>query len=170
MKRLQPFALALLLGLAAAPALAQQFSAGDITVENPWARATPKGAPVGAAYLTIRNKGAVADKLTGGSADFATAVEVHEMNMKGGVMTMRPLTDGLAIPPNGSVTLAPSGYHLMFQGLKRQLVRGETLRATLTFEHAGALPVDFAVSGIGAMGPGSGKAPAADPMKGMKMD
>ena len=170
MKHFRAFGLAALLALAAAPALAQQFVAGDIVVEKPWARATPKGAAVAAGYLTIRNRGAVADKLTGGTADFAGAVEVHEMSLKDGVMTMRQLADGLEIPPNGSLTLAPSGIHLMFQSLKRQLAKGETVKVTLTFEHAGALPVEFAVGGIGAMGPGGAKGPATDPMKGMKMD
>jgi periplasmic copper chaperone A len=45
--------LALALALNAAPALAQEFKAGDIAVVKPWARATPKGAEVGGAYLTI---------------------------------------------------------------------------------------------------------------------
>ena len=40
-------ALAFALALTAAPALAQEFKAGDITIDKPWARATPKGAVVG---------------------------------------------------------------------------------------------------------------------------
>jgi periplasmic copper chaperone A len=170
MNHLCTFALLALFTLSAGAAVAQQFVAGDITVEKPWTRATPKGAAVAAGYLTIRNRGAVVDKLTGGSADFAGAVEVHEMSMKDGVMTMRQLTGGLEIPANGAVTLAPNGYHLMFQGLKRQLVKGETVKATLTFEHAGSLPVEFPVGRIGAMGPSGAKAPAAATMKGMKMN
>ena len=170
MKRLRIFGLVALLAIAASSAVAQQFVAGDITVEKPWARATPKGAAVAAGYLTIRNRGAVADKLTGGSADFAGAVEVHDMSMKDGVMTMRQLAGGLEIPANGAVTLAPSGYHLMFQGLKRQLTKGESVKATLTFAHAGSLPVEFPVGSIGAEGPVAPKTPAAVHMKGMKMN
>jgi copper(I)-binding protein len=160
--------LAALITLGAAPSLAQQFSAGGIVVEKPWARATPKGASVGAGYLTIRNKGAVADRLMGGTADFAASVEPHQMSMKDGVMTMRLLPDGIEIPPNGVVMLAPGGYHLMFQGLKRPLAKGDKVEATLNFEHAGSLPVDFAVGAIGAMSP-AGARPAVDSMKGMKM-
>ena len=52
------FTLALAFAISAAPALAQEFKAGDIVIESPWARATPKGAPVGGGYLTIRNNGA----------------------------------------------------------------------------------------------------------------
>ena len=155
MKHLRIFSLVALFALAAGSALAQQFVTGDITVEKPWARATPKGAAVAAGYLTIRNRGAVADKLTGGSADFASAVEVHEMSMNGGVMTMRQLAGGLEIPAKGAVSLTPSGYHLMFQGLRRQLTKGETVKATLTFEHAGSLQIEFPVGDVGA---GAGRA------------
>ena len=157
-------ALAFALAWSAAPALAQEFKAGDITVEKPWARATPKGAEVGAGYLTIRNNGAAPDRFTGGTADFGN-VEIHEMTMVDGVMKMRELKDGLAIPAHGSVTLAPSGYHLMFTGLKQPLTKGSVAKATLTFEHAGAIPVEFPVSGIGASSGGAKK----DEMKGMKM-
>src|SRR3974390_859999 len=102
MTRLQALALVLVAG--AAPALAQEFKAGDIVVEKPWARATPKGADVGAGYLTILNEGAAADRLPGGVADFGT-VEIHEMKSENGVMQMRELTGGLDIPARGSVGL-----------------------------------------------------------------
>ena len=152
------FTLALALALGAASALAQEFKAGDIVVESPWARATPKGAEVGGGYLTIRNEGAAPDRLTGGTADFA-AVEIHQMKSVNGVMEMRELKGGLAIPAHGSVALAPGGYHLMFTHLTHPLSKGEVLKVTLDFEHAGSVPVAFPVMGIGAAGP--------EPMRGM---
>jgi copper(I)-binding protein len=154
-----------LLALAlATQASAAPVKAGDLTIENAWARATPKGAPVGAGYVTIKNDGATADKLIGASADFAS-VQVHEMKMDKGVMQMREVTGGLDIPAHQTVTLKPSGYHLMLMDLKHPLVKGETAHLTLTFEHAGAVAVDFPVAGVGAA------APAQDMkgMKGMKM-
>ncbi len=166
MNRFHAAALALALAFSAAPALAQEIKAGDLTIATPWARATPKGAEVGAGYLEIRNAGGAPDRLTGGSADFAD-VEIHEMTMQGGVMKMREMKDGLAIPAHGAVKLAPGGYHVMFTHLKRPLVKGETVKATLTFEHAGAVAVDFPVQGVGAAGPG-GAMKGMD-MKGMKM-
>jgi hypothetical protein len=159
MTRIHAIAAACALALVAAPALAQEIKAGDLTIEKPWARATPKGADVGAAYLEIRNAGGEADRLTGGTADFAN-VEIHEMTMQGAVMKMRELKDGLAIPAHGDVKLTPGGYHVMLTGLKHPLVKGETAKVTLTFERAGAVPVDFSVVGVGASG--------AD-MKGMDM-
>ncbi|TIX54312.1 MAG: copper chaperone PCu(A)C, partial [Mesorhizobium sp.] len=52
----------------------------------------------------------------------------------------------------GKVALAPGGYHLMFVGLKQQPKQGETFPATLIFEKAGTVTVDFAVEGIGQTG------------------
>ena len=125
--------------------------AADLAVEGAWARATPKGAAVGAGYLTIRNDGA-ADRLTGVAVDFGDA-QLHEMKMDGGVMQMRRLSGGLDIPAHATVQLAPGGYHLMFVGLKHPLVKGETVKATLAFEHAGPIVVDMPVAAIGASGP-----------------
>jgi copper(I)-binding protein len=164
MTRFHAIAAALALSLVAAPALAQDIKAGDLTIERPWARATPKGADVGAAYVEIHNAGGDADRLTGGSADFAN-VEIHEMSMQSNVMQMRKLKDGLAIPAHGDVKLAPGGFHLMLTGLKHPLVKGESAKLTLTFERAGAVTVDFPIAGVGASG---GDKKGAD-MKGMKM-
>jgi hypothetical protein len=164
MKHFCSFALAILLALVAAPAFAQQFSAGDITIDQPWTRATPKGAEVAAGYLVIHNKGAAADKLVGGTAEFADSLEIHQMTSENGVMKMREVAGGVEIPAKGALALKPNGYHLMFHGLKRQLVAGETVKATLTFEQAGNLPVAFKVGGIGAMSPAGGS------MGGMKMN
>ena len=154
-------ALALALGLAtgAASALAQE-KAGDIVIESPWARATPKGAEVGGGYLTIENKGAAPDRLTGGTADFAK-VEIHQTTSENGVSKMREIKDGLAIPAHGSVVLSPGGAHLMFTHLTHPLIMGGNVKATLNFEHAGPVEVEFSVMGIGATGGGA--------MKGMKM-
>jgi periplasmic copper chaperone A len=154
------FSVALALAIsAAAPAFAQEFKAGDIVIEKPWARATPKGAEVGGGFFVVRNKGAAPDRLTGGTADFAT-VEIHQTSSEGGVSKMRELKDGLSIPAHGSVGLSLGGYHLMFTHLTHPLTKGETVN----FEHAGPVEVEFAVTGVGASGTGGMKG-----MGGMKM-
>ena len=44
----------------------------------------------------------------------------------------------------------------MFTHLAHPLVKGETVKATLKFEHAGAVEVAFKVMGIGAGGARAG--------------
>jgi len=58
----------------------------------------------------------------------------------------------LEIPAGGKVEVKPGGYHLMFVGLKRQPKQGEKFSATLTFEKAGSVTVEFAVEGMGETG------------------
>ncbi len=157
-----------LVALAPTMAAARDFKVGDLVVQHPWARATPKGAQVAGGYLTVVNHGAVADTLTGGSFDAAAKFEIHTMTTENGVMKMRP-AGPIEIPPGGSVTLSPSGMHIMFTGLKHGLKKGEDVEGTLTFAHAGTVPVHFDVEGIGAKGP-SGTGQGGHPMPGMDMD
>ncbi len=139
--------------LLAAPARAEEVKAGDLVITQAWARATPGGAKVGGAYLTIENKGSTVDRLIGGSADVAGKVEVHEMATKNGVMTMRALDNGLTIEPGKTVKLAPGGYHLMMFDLKSPLKQGDKVPVTLDFEKAGKVKLSFDVEGVGAQGP-----------------
>ena len=74
------------------------------------------------------------------------------MTQDGGVAKMGPVEGGLVIPPGGTVELKPGGYHLMFIGLKRQPKQGEKFPATLTFEKAGSVKVEFLVEGMGEAG------------------
>src|SRR5258707_10132271 len=140
---LQFLAYALVVLTFAAPVRAQEVKAGDLVINQAWSRATPGGAKIGGGYLTIENKGSTPDRLIGGSADVAGKVEVHEMAMNNGVMTMRPLEKGLAIEPGQTVKLAPGGYHLMMFDLKSPLKRGEKLPVTLEFEKAGKVQVSL---------------------------
>ena len=135
------------------PLRAEEVKAGDIVITQAWARATPGGAKIGGGYLTIENKGSAPDRLIGGSAEIAGKVEVHEMAMKNGVMTMRPLDNGLTIEPGKTVKLAPGGYHLMMFDLKSPLKQGDKLPLTLDFEKAGKVKLSLDVEGVGAKGP-----------------
>jgi hypothetical protein len=86
------------------------------------------------------------------------------MTMEGGVMKMRPLPAGLEIKPGETVELKPGGFHMMLTGLTQPLVQGQTEKATLKFEKAGTLEVEYAIQGIGATSP-TGAAPAGQGMK-----
>jgi copper(I)-binding protein len=54
----------------------------------------------------------------------------------------------------------------MFTHLAHPLAKGDTVKATLAFEHAGPVEIEFKVLGVGAAATGSMKGGA---MGGMKM-
>jgi copper(I)-binding protein len=126
------------------------YKVGDLVVMSPWSRATPGGAKIGGGYFQIKNNGASTDRLVGTTVSFADHVEIHEMSMSNGVMKMRPLTNGLEIKPGETIELKPGGFHMMFMDLKQPLKEGDLLKATLTFEKAGPLEVNFSVNSMGA--------------------
>ena len=143
------------LSISTLEASAGDFAVGSIEIANPWTRATPKGADVAGGYMRITNKGAVADRLIGGSSAAASRLEVHEMTMADGVMRMRPLTQGLEVKAGETVELKPGSFHIMLMGLSRPLQKGQKIKGTLVFEKAGKVDIEYTVEALGA-----GSAPA----------
>lgn len=106
-----------------------------ISAHDGWARETGT-ADTAAAYVTIDNAGG-ADRLTGVRATIGEAM-LHESSMEGGVMRMRPIDpkDGMIVPSNGKLVLAPGGAHIMVMGLKQPLKAGDRFGLTLLFARA----------------------------------
>lgn len=121
-----------------------------LAIEQAWTRATAPGAPVAGGFLTLRNPGKQPDRLLSATSPDAERVEIHEMRMDGGMMRMRRIDAGLAIPAGATVALKPGGYHLMFIGPKRRFEPGATVTATLRFERGGERTVRFEVRAMGA--------------------
>jgi copper(I)-binding protein len=154
---MRPIALFLIaaFGFAVTVANAADYKAGSLDISDPWSRATPKGSSVAAGYMKIKNSGSGPDRLISGSSDVASKFEVHEMKMENGVAKMQPVKDGLEIKPGETVELKPGSFHVMFVGLKKPLSAGEHFKATLVFEKAGTVSVDYDVLAMGSE-PGGG--------------
>jgi copper(I)-binding protein len=144
-------ALALSVGLMTIATLSQAAEqtapvvAGDLEISAAWARAMLPGQPAGGGYLTVTNKGAAADRLTGASSPTAGKVEIHEMKIENDVMIMRPVEGGLEIAPGATVELKPGGFHLMFMKVTEPFAEGGTVPVTLEFEKAGKVEVALPV-------------------------
>ncbi len=143
---LKKFTLGALLCLSTALSFAHDYAVGDITIEHPWARATPPKAANAGGFMLLTSKGG--DQLIAASSDIADKTEIHEMKMVDGVMKMRPVAAGLALTPNQAVKLAPGGYHIMFLGIKQPLKEGDEFPVTLTFAKAGKTTVTIKVQAM----------------------
>jgi periplasmic copper chaperone A len=130
---------------AVSAAAAHDYRKGDLTIGHPWARPTPEGATVGAAYLSIGNGGKEADRLVSAASPAAEKTELHQTSDEGGVMKMRPVEGGIEIEPGATKELKPGGYHVMLIGLKKRLQEGETIPLTLTLAKAGSIDVEVKV-------------------------
>ena len=129
--------------------MATDYKIGSLEIMGPWSRSTPKGATTAIGYMTIKNNGTTPDRLIGGSVDFASAFQLHSMTMEDGVSKMRDLKF-VEIAPGQTIEFKPGGSHVMFVGVKRPLSKGEHVKGTLVFEHAGTVQIEYDVQGIGA--------------------
>ena len=123
----------------------------QVSVEQPWTRATPPGAKVGAGFMRLRNAGA-ADRVVGASSPVAGRIEMHVTLREGDVMKMREMKS-FEIPAGGSFELKPGGAHLMLLDLKRPLKKGEKVPLTLKLEKGGEVKAELTVEELGARQP-----------------
>lgn len=107
--------------------------AGDIRVENAWARATAPGQDTAMVDLVITS--AHPAKLIGFSSKACKTAEMHSMTQDNGMMKMREVQE--IDLPAGSVSLQESGYHLMLVGLYSPLKAGESVPLTLDVREDG---------------------------------
>lgn len=139
--------------------------AGDITVDQAWARASAGPAKAGAAFLTIHNRGADDDRVIGAKADVSRKAELHTHIMEGDLMKMREVEGGIEVPAGKTVAFQPGGLHVMFMGLNAPFKEGEHFPLTLVFERAGEVKTDVQI-----LGPGAKSAPGAHDHGAMNMD
>jgi copper(I)-binding protein len=103
----------------------------QVTVDEPWIRATAPGQTVAGGYMKLRS--AKPSALVSVSTPLTARAEIHEMSMQAGVMKMRAVPK-IDLPAGKTVELKPGGYHLMLMNLERPLRDGETVPVTLVFE------------------------------------
>jgi copper(I)-binding protein len=105
----------------------------QVTVGDPWIRATVPAQKTSGAFMQLTSKQDA--RLVGVRTPVAGNAEIHQMEMQGQSMKMHAV-DGIALPAGKPVNLASGGYHIMLFDLKRQLKEGETVPLTLVVEDA----------------------------------
>ena len=95
--------------------------------------------------MTITNQGTEADSLLRARCPVANFLEKHTVDHGEGAPAMRPVPS-IPVPPNGTITLTSSSYHLMLLQLRQTLSAGQHFVCSAAFAKAGALEVDVEVA------------------------
>ncbi|MEU9604034.1 copper chaperone PCu(A)C [Streptomyces sp. NPDC048057] len=95
---------------------------------------------MGAGFLTVRNDGGAADRLTSVTSPLSDEVTIHES--KG--QTMRKV-DGFDVPADGELALERGGSHIMLDRLKQRPVKGDKVTVELRFEKSDPIRVELPV-------------------------
>ncbi|GGO86436.1 copper chaperone PCu(A)C [Wenjunlia tyrosinilytica] len=135
-------ALALLTGCGSSGAGGSGDGAGAkprLSVEDPYVP-RPASADMAAGYLTVRNTGKAADRLTEVTSDLTDDVTMHRTSGAG-----MEQVDGFEIPAGGRLVLSRGGNHLMLMGLSARPEVGEKVRFELHFATSGTIGVKVPV-------------------------
>ena len=128
----------------------------EVGVTAPWVRATVPAQKSTGAYMHLQSAGGA--RLVGVSSPVAATVELHQMDMKGGMMQMRQV-DGIDLPAGKGVNLATGSFHIMLVGLKHQLKQGEAIDITLLVQGKDnkreSVTVKVPVKPLGFVSPGA---------------
>lgn len=119
--------------LAAASLFVSSLALAQVSVSDPWIRATVPAQKTAGAFMQLESGKPV--RLVAVTTPVAGRVEIHQMAMQGQTMRMRAV-DGIDLPARQPVNLASGGYHIMLFDLNRQLKDGEQVPMTLSFVDA----------------------------------
>ena len=117
--------------IAAAACMAVQ---AEITVKEPWVRATVPQQRSTAGYMTLTSS--VGGKVVGVSSPAAKIAEIHETRTRDGVSGMHAV-DVVELPAGKAVELKPGGLHVMLMALKSPVAQGDKVPIVLTVEERG---------------------------------
>lgn len=131
--------------LAATPLAAHDFKTETLRIDHPAIPAPLPTAQSAAGYMIIANDGDAPERLLEIRTDFARISTLHEtVTSEGGIARMRPVID-LVILPGEEVALEQGGMHVMFMGLAHSVEEGDLIPATLIFQNAGEVAVEFMI-------------------------
>jgi periplasmic copper chaperone A len=128
-----------------------------IVVTSAYVREPAPPTHAAAAYFTVYNTTARADRLTFVYSGAGATSELH--TIVNGKMTAA--ANNAVIPARGSLVLAPGKGHVMIEQLFGKLVPGQSVNLELVFANAGPIDITAPVIGLGAPALGTTSTPAS---------
>ena len=131
--------------LLASGANAHEVKVGDLEIIHPNILAPSASAKSAAGYMGISNDGKTDDRLIGVEVPSVKQSELHTtVHSADGVARMMHV-ESIDIPAGETVLLERGGMHIMLMGLTEPMTEGQMVPATLIFEQAGRVEVEFSV-------------------------
>jgi len=104
-----------------------------LTINNAWIRPAPPNVTSMAGYFDIQNNSDKSIKIVDSKSSAFDMTMIHTTVIEDGIAKMEHL-DGLTIPAKSTVSLAPSGKHVMLMRPESPLKQGDSISLTLIDE------------------------------------
>ena len=118
----------------------------NLTLSDGYIRTIIPARPA-AGYFTLTNNGDAAVSLVGAASPGCGSVMLHQSRLAATASRDHGAGASVDVPPHGSVSFAPGGYHLMCMTPAATLKPGTSVPMTLRFADGGTLTGDFPVRG-----------------------
>lgn len=125
-------------------------AADQVSVQEPYVRLAPPGAPATGAFMVLKNAGDRDVALVKAENPVSRTTELHNHVNDGGVMRMRPVS-AVEIRSRGEAVLKPGGLHIMLIDLKAPLKEGDVVPITLGFDDGSSKKIEARVVRPAAM-------------------
>lgn len=132
--------LAAVIALAAGLALAGCSSEGTPELKISGAFMPQPVSDMAAGFLTVRNSGGGADRLTSVTSDLSDDITIHESKNQ----RMQEVK-AFDVPADGELDLERGGNHIMFMKLKQKPKQGDKVTVELRFEKSDPITVELPV-------------------------
>jgi copper(I)-binding protein len=140
-----------------ATAIKEAKGKADVAVVKAWGK--PAMGKMGAAFLTLENKGQGNAILISAESPVAKRVEFHTHIMDAGIARMRPIGQ-VVVPAGQTVEMKSGGLHVMLFDLKQPLPAGQSFPLILKFHDGKTLQTDVQVQADTATDAATTEAPA----------
>lgn len=125
----------------------------DISIENPWARASIGKKRPSAAYMKIRNNSTASVVLKSVSTPLAMRSEIHRTTLNEVGTSSMAHAGEIIIAPKEVIALEPGGLHVMLMDLQSLMKEGESFPLTLLFSNDVTVVVNVPIMAISSRGP-----------------
>jgi len=119
-------------------------AADQISVQDPYVRLAPPGAPATGAFMVLKNSGDKDVKLVKADNPASKVTELHNHINDNGVMRMRQVP-AVDIKAKGEAVLKPGSLHVMLIDLKAPMKEGDVVPITLSFDDGSSKQVEAKV-------------------------
>ena len=114
----------------------------DLEIRHARINATIPGMQTTAAYFDLINHTDNSIVLESASSNISNRVELHEHQMREGLMHMQKVEMGIGIKAGEIVSFEPGGHHIMLMNLEKSVREGEVINIILHFAGAETLTLE----------------------------
>ena len=131
--------------LSTSQSFSETISFKGLVLSNFWIKDVIANSKTTSGYIKIENKNEKNERLISVESNFSKKTELHYMNIKNDIMTMKHLENGVLIKSKSQINLKPRSFHIMFIDLTKSFNERSKQKVKFNFENAGSIIINMPI-------------------------